>query len=289
MSGHNDALFNSILLVVNPNSGNFDALKIRKIYDLLSSRFGNTEIVYTDFAGHAEKLCGATNAQLIVSAGGDGLLNEIINGLVLKKTHSMILPLPLGTANVFCREKGIPLDPVSAVKNLSLDTCEQLYLGKVSERYFLQVFGAGFDAETVRRVDLKTKSRFGKLAYVFSGLNVIFKNNFSPIVYYCNGKKNTCYHIIISTGKYYAGSFYLFENIKKGMLHISCIKSNKRMTIIKAALKALFKRNIFPSYEITGKIKIYGIDYCQIDGEFLPIKHNSCYVTIHQSNIYLVK
>jgi len=104
MNVHNDALINNILLVVNPNSGNFDALKIRKIYDILSSRFGNTEIVYTDFAGHAEKLCSTTNAQLIVSAGGDGLLNEIINGLVHKKTYSMILPLPLGTANVFCRE-----------------------------------------------------------------------------------------------------------------------------------------------------------------------------------------
>lgn len=289
MDRYRKVFFNKILLIANPNSGSFNAFKISKIHDILSDRFGNTEIVYTDFAGHAEKLCSTTNAQLIVSAGGDGLLNEIINGLAHKKTHSLVLPLPLGTANVFCREKGIPLDALSAVKKFSLDNCEQLYLGKVAGRYFLQVFGAGFDAETVRRVDLKTKSRVGKLAYVFSGLKVIYKNNFPAIVFYCNGRKNICHHIIISIGRYYAGGFYLFKNIIKGKLHIGCLKSDNRLAVMKAALKALFKRQIFATYTVADKIKIYGIDYCQIDGEFLPLNRNSCYVTIHKSNIYLVK
>jgi len=119
---------------------------------------------------------------MVVAAGGDGTLGEIVNGLV--HSNTILAPLPGGTGNSFAKELGLPLrkifgkrDLIRACKALSDGLIYEVDVGKLdNEKYWLQWAGAGIDGDLIRRVEPRNQltRRMGFLGYFFKALPSLF-------------------------------------------------------------------------------------------------------------------
>jgi YegS/Rv2252/BmrU family lipid kinase len=167
----------------------------------------------------------------IVAVGGDGTFNEVLNGvgMVDGAFESVKLGvLPLGTANVFAKELGLPMELEAALDvvrggefrlvDLALASfeCE----GKLTRRYFGQLAGAGLDARAIELVDWESKKRFGVLAYVEAGLKALAETQVKLSV--SNGEEQLVGELVlVGNGRFYGGKFELFPtaSLTDGMLH----------------------------------------------------------------------
>jgi diacylglycerol kinase family enzyme len=136
----------------------------------------------------------ANGAGMVLACGGDGTINEVINGLVGSKV--VLGLLPGGTANILAREIGIPLNPVRAAAQLPFWASRRVPLGKVTwcsggasssgvpaqsqpaTRYFISVAGVGFDAHVVYKLSLQMKFSWGVAAYITEAVRQVFRYPF---------------------------------------------------------------------------------------------------------------
>ena len=145
-------------------------------------------------------------ADLIIAVGGDGTINEVINGMVHSRVPLAVIPF--GTANVLANEIG--LTPYSAA---SLDQCHPLRIAlgrvQVSEepaRYFLLMAGIGFDAEVVYEVSAGLKNRIGKIAYWAAGFSR-FGRRLVEFDTRVDGDMHKCSFALASRVRNYGGNF----------------------------------------------------------------------------------
>ena len=150
-----------MLIIVNPYATTVsDRLKNLVIY-ALQGRF-EVEVQATESQDHATQIGREARSggyDLVVAFGGDGTVNEVVNGLA--GTDIPVSFLPGGNTNVVCRTLGIPNDVVDATEHLlSLADDFQprkIDLGMVDDRYFVFSCGAGIDASVVKKVDANPK------------------------------------------------------------------------------------------------------------------------------------
>ena len=104
------------VIIGNPNSGRAGAEDyLERFAKILRSGGLTVEVLNTEHPDHATELAALAGDRLVVAAGGDGTVNEVLNGLSLEATLGV---LPLGTANVLARELGLPLDPAEACRRI---------------------------------------------------------------------------------------------------------------------------------------------------------------------------
>lgn len=173
-------------LIVNPVSGT-DAgpSYLQTINERLRERIGEMDIVMTVAAGDAmqsaEKAARDGYDHLFV-AGGDGTLNEVINGVasvdgaLANITFGLI---PLGTGNDFSQALGLPEDVEQAIDILFEGRTIQVDVGVLNDRHFINVSAGGFIAEVSDAVNPQLKSIAGKLAYLIGGAQVLI--DYAPI------------------------------------------------------------------------------------------------------------
>lgn len=109
----------------------------------------------------------------IVAAGGDGTINEVVNGVA--GTGVAFGVVPIGTENVLAKEMKIPLQIEAACRHVVATPARVLDLGQLDERYFLCFAGLGLDAQVVAEVSQEDKSLLGGLSYVLTGLRIAMK------------------------------------------------------------------------------------------------------------------
>jgi diacylglycerol kinase family enzyme len=161
------------LLIVNPRATSTTQLRREVITHALASQM-DLEVVQTRYRGHAASLSAAAVAdghELVLTLGGDGTVNETVNGLLRDRNgHPPALAaLPGGNANVFTRSLGLPTDPVDAtgqvIEALEAGRSRRLGLGHIDpggrpSRYFTFNAGLGLDAEVVRVIEgLRARGR----------------------------------------------------------------------------------------------------------------------------------
>lgn len=153
-------------IVANPVSGSMrgtDGLsELRATAIWLTEHGLPTEVTTTQRVGHAVELSReavAAGHEMVIAAGGDGTLNDVIHGLAGSTT--VLGVLPMGTVNVWAREIGIPLGASEAREVLLRGVRRQVDLGRAGPRYFLMMAGVGFDAEVVKRVERNWLKRVG--------------------------------------------------------------------------------------------------------------------------------
>ena len=168
-------------LIVNPESGPWDVRReLPAVLNHLEDHGWRTTIHQTERAGEATELAMEAREQdldAVFVVGGDGTINEVINGLAEGSVAMGVLPG--GTANIWAKEIGLPtrsplhlMPLVESVRALVPGTTRRIDLGRANGRYFLQWTGIGLDAEVTYAMEPRTRRqrRLGALAYVVSGL-----------------------------------------------------------------------------------------------------------------------
>ena len=168
-------------LIINPVSGSDSAPHyIEQIQQALGLQFGELEICTTEKAGDAGQMAaeairnGCTH---VFSAGGDGTLNEVLNGVANEPDGLAQITfgvIPLGTGNDFANAAlFLPQDVEAALEVLAKNKSVAVDVGKVNEYFFVNVSAGGFIAEVSEAVDPTLKSVAGKLAYLIGGAQVL--------------------------------------------------------------------------------------------------------------------
>ncbi len=164
-----------VVLLVNPEAGMRPAA-IERIEAALRAGGATVETVPTTRRGDGIRIArraAEAGADVLLACGGDGTLNEAVNGLA--GTETALAVLPAGTVNVWAREIGIPLDPVRAVDLLWRGERRRVDLGRANGRYFLLMASIGFDAAAAGQVTRPEKRRWGALAYLWRGLTLALR------------------------------------------------------------------------------------------------------------------
>jgi len=174
----------------------------------------------------------ATGYDLIVAAGGDGTVNEVLNGIGddpegFQRTRLGVLPL--GTVNVFARELKIPLKLERAWRVLKRGQEQQIDLGRVDflddgkpqSRYFMQLGGVGLDARAIELVSWKLKKNAGPIAYVVAGLQALAEKQ-PRLTIRADGQVLEGELALLGNGKFYGGPFDIFPNahLSNGQLDV---------------------------------------------------------------------
>jgi diacylglycerol kinase (ATP) len=155
--------------------------------------------------------------ELIVVCGGDGTINEVINGIAPGKTTLGILPG--GTANIFAKELGLPHHPVRAARELVNWVPRRIALGRAirpngnggqsESRFFLSLAGIGFDAYIIRKLALDFKRDWGVIAYVCEAIRQALRYPFHPFVCQMDGREIHTTFALIQRTKRYAGWLHM--------------------------------------------------------------------------------
>jgi diacylglycerol kinase (ATP) len=151
----------------------------------------------------------ALEADVVVAVGGDGTVNEVINGLAAAReapggAHAVFGIVPAGTVNVLALELKLPFRVEQACAVIAGGKTTRLDLGRANDRRFVLMMGAGIDALTVRNIDPQTKKRLKELAFVGTGLKQGLSKEAPFFLVRANGREYPATFCVASNCHYYA-------------------------------------------------------------------------------------
>ncbi|MFA5604129.1 MAG: diacylglycerol kinase family protein [Bacilli bacterium] len=257
------------VFIVNPVSGNGRALNIIKaLKEVCDTENLDYQIIYTEKPGDAkkvaEKFCSSFEDIIVYSVGGDGTLNEVVNGIAMSNT--VLGVIPAGTGNDFYK----------TIKK-SNRLFEEVDVGKVNERYFINVASVGIDAKIANRANELKKKKFlsGIVYYIAIALELA---NMESIKLKIDDRdffeEKTL--LAICNGRYYGNGMMISPNalINDGMFDVYEVNKLTRLQTLK-----MFKLLLQKKHEESNLIEHYQIDYlnvdspvpliCNVDGEIM--------------------
>jgi diacylglycerol kinase family enzyme len=203
---------NPVVIIYNPVAGKLRRRSdlLERARDLLARRLGRVELLPTPGPNGGAELAraciGREGARMIVAAGGDGTINEILNGMAGSGAGLGILPF--GTANVLANELRMSLDPARVAAELPdyvpTDVAVGRLTGTGAPRYFISMCGAGLDARIVAAVGPELKRRLGKFSYWLGGFSQVGRRlpEFEVVV---DGERYTASFVLACRVKNYGG------------------------------------------------------------------------------------
>ncbi len=196
-----------ILAVFNPAAGRNRRSRFDQVIAGLRDLGCFVSVVETNAPGHAEQIArdAADEFDVIAAAGGDGTVNEIVNGLPGKSLALGIIPL--GTANVLADEIGLSRNLSAVTRTLALGSIRPIHVGRVNGRRFVMMAGAGFDANVVDGVSLALKKKLGPLAYVWQAAVQGFREDGAPCDVTIDGTAHKTVSVVVCNGRRYGGPF----------------------------------------------------------------------------------
>jgi len=237
-------------VIVNPDS------KPRRVKRYLRQslrilRHNGFELSVYFTKGPGEVLPAARDAvaqgfEAVIVVGGDGTVNEVINGIVGKNVTLGILPS--GGSNVLARELRIPMNMVEAAKVLSKKNKRRIDLGVINGRYFSMMASCGYDAYAVSRTSLKVKKVIHRYAYVWAGIKDFFGYQPTEITVVIDGGKviDKGTFVIVGNTHFYGGTHQVtpFAEIDDGFLDLCIYKGKMQLGLVHFALSMLWRQHL---------------------------------------------
>ncbi len=221
-----------ICVIFNPTARGEKAKKFQRHLDSIAQ---HSSLKRTAAAGDARRLAAeavAEGCDLVVAAGGDGTLNEVLNGIGDAPDgfqRARLGVLPLGTVNVFAQELGVPakfeaaweLIQTGQETRIDLPLVEYRSGGVQQRRYFAQLAGAGLDARAIELVKWQVKKMVGPLAYVMAGAHALLGPP-CEIKATLGAESVLGELVLIGNGRLYGGQYKLFPkaDLRDGLLEV---------------------------------------------------------------------
>ena len=210
-----------LLVIFNPTAGWWRGRRLRATLAQLERGGCRITLRRTAGRGDAEAMARAAASEpsfdVVVAAGGDGTINEIINGLAgATEGRRPLAILPLGTANVLANEIGLPLGPAAVARTIVQGEARPIALGRANGRCFAMMAGVGFDAHVVAGLDGRLKRLLGKGAYVVESLRQLRRFAFPRYRVAIDGTNYEAASIIVARGRFYGGRFVCAPEARLG-------------------------------------------------------------------------
>jgi YegS/Rv2252/BmrU family lipid kinase len=250
-----------ICVIFNPAARGNKARRFRHHLDEMAQQ---SVFKATTAPGDARRFAATAVADgfdVIVAAGGDGTVNEVLNGMAEVPdgfSRARLGVLPLGTVNVFARELRIPMKLENAWEMLRRGREATIDLGRVdyfedgrpAQRYFIQLAGAGLDARAVELVSWRLKKNAGPLAYVVAGFQALAEKQ-RPICVSAGDKKIEGELALFGNGKFYGGSFEFFPaaELTDGVLDV-CVFPRLTLGLLGRIVPPLLLRRKLPPRQV---------------------------------------
>jgi len=228
-------------VIFNPAARGEKAKRFRRHLEAIATE---ATLKRTATAGDARRLAVQAveaGCQIVVAAGGDGTVNEVLNGICDVPEgveRARLGVLPLGTVNVFARELILPMQFEQAWEVIRkgyetrIDLPSVTTVGEQKPRYFAQLAGAGLDARAVELVKWQVKKVIGPLAYVLAGLSAV-PGAAAPITAAGGGHSLTGELVMIGNGRFFGGPFNLFPqaDLRDGLLEVCVVPRANWLTL----------------------------------------------------------
>lgn len=281
-----------ICIIYNSKISLFNKFSLNRIVKILKKE-NHVESFATERVGHATLLCKVhiNKFDVIVAAGGDGTINEVINGMDDKKPLAII---PLGTANIGAYEANINKSSSNIAQIIKSGKIKKIHIQEANNRKFFLMTGIGFDASIVQTVqsNLFLKKLFGKALFFIISIGKLIWLKKYELKVLVNNKVYLANWVIITNAKHYGGSFQLTKDTdifdKKIITYLFVNLS--RFNVLKNLIKILKKEDLEEKDKV---IKIISDDIfinsksktpIQCDGEFignLPLQIKNSKKTIN--------
>lgn len=275
-------------VIFNPTARGEKARRLRHHLDVIATQ---ATIKLTTAAGDARRLAAEAvreGFETVVAAGGDGTLNEVLNGIGDAPDgfeRARLGVLPLGTVNVFARELAIPTKLHTAWEtihhgrerriDLPCVACGAGTEGPEQRRYFAQMAGAGLDARAVQLVKWQVKKLIGPLAYILAGLHAVLSAP-SKISATAPGHAATGGLVLIGNGRLYGGHFKLFPEaeLRDGLFDVCVFPRVNWLTLVRCGPGLLLRGTVPPSTTETFQAESLTLTSpsptpVQVDGELI--------------------
>jgi YegS/Rv2252/BmrU family lipid kinase len=232
---------NKSLVILNPAARSDKAVKMKSLIEGLP---GHPIVRLTSHRGNAQEL--ATRGieegfENIIAAGGDGTINEVVNGIA--GSDATLGILPVGTMNVFAAELGIPTGNLHRAWDvITGGHLVELDMPMANENRFIQMAGVGLDAEVVRKTSLESKKSLGPLSYLITLTQVA---SLTPPVltleFSDKSQRQGCF-ALIGNGRYYGGPFSVFKkaSLSDGLLDVVLCKNQTHWDVVRYFQAVIF-------------------------------------------------
>jgi len=240
-------------VIFNPTARGEKARRFRRHLDSFGAE---TAIKLTAGVGDARRLAAEAvreGFEVVVAAGGDGTINEVLNGIGDAPegfARARLGVLPLGTVNVFARELLIPRKLALAwesirrghERRIDLPCAEYQLDGTRQRRYFAQLAGAGLDARAIELVEWELKKKIGPLAYILAGLNAL-RAAPSRITAAAGSQSTTGELVLIGNGRLYGGRYRIFPkaDLSDGLLDVCVFPRVNWLTLARCGPELLMR------------------------------------------------
>lgn len=239
----------AVLVIRNPTAGRRRRGLVDVVVRRLEAEGWMVDVVDTEASGDASKLaqgCDASRYGVIAVAGGDGTINEVLNGLASRTDPGPALAVvPLGTANVLAHELGLGSSPADIARTITAGRELLVHLGAAqadgAPRCFSLMAGVGFDAKVVAGVTAPLKRRFGRGAYVWRSL--VEARRYRPVRYEVevDGDRYEAASAIVTRSRHYAGPYVVAPAATLGepLLHVCLFERWGRLHALRYGLALL--------------------------------------------------
>ena len=209
-----------IAIIFNPKAGSGKKAILDKIIKILSST-NSIQLFETKAAGDATDIARkeSDNFDIIVAAGGDGTINEVVNGI---NPNTLLGIIPMGTANIVAIEAGISNNVQNICSVINRGNTKKVYLSNINNKKFILMAGIGYDAQVVKNINPKLKKIFGKLIFVLEGFKQFFKLKEFTITIKTNHQTYNANWVLITNAKHYAGSHSITTSTNIFDEHLVC-------------------------------------------------------------------
>jgi len=274
--------FSRIAVIYNPSSGRPRERQgaIAEFTRLLEAAGRTVTIWPTEGPNHATELARQRVAEgydLILAYGGDGTMNEVLQGVV--GSEATLGFWPGGTANVLAAEIRFPSRVKEVVRRVLAGKTVDVTVGQANQRYFLLMAGVGLDAAVAGSVDPWLKKRFGKLAFGVAGLKFMWRWELAPFRVRISDEEEVIGRFVVAGNAHsYGGGFQLTPRaeLTDPYLDLCIFTSESRGDYVRYALAAILALHREMPGVIYRKVKSCRIESAaredapvQLDGELV--------------------
>jgi diacylglycerol kinase (ATP) len=243
-----------LLIIFNPATGWRRRRRLAPVLAQLRAHGCALVLRETQSSGDAERFAAEVDPaefDLVVAAGGDGTVNETINGLA--RSGLPLALIPLGTANVLAAEIGLSTDPTAVARCVAFGQPRPIALGAANGRRFILMAGAGFDANVVAGVSVPMKRWLGKGAYVLSALRQLLVFSYPAYEVRTDNTVRQAASVIVANARHYGGRFVCAPaaSLESGTLQVCLFERGGRLAVIGYALALVTGRlPTLPGYRL---------------------------------------